>query len=154
MLTSIHEKNPFSLILRNATNFLARNEAPCEIRDLNYFRVFFFFLVLFILIFTVNLVKAYANTAKPMDFCILLHWNLTETILHYRRYLILHLSVFIALNSHLINMRIELLSLGQITMWWSKNQFLVECKFYFRILHEILIAFEVFIFILLKKCWL
>lgn len=109
--------------------------------------------VLFILIFTVNLVRAYANTAKPMDFCILLHWNLTETILHYRSYFILRLSVFIALNSHLINMRIEL-SLGQITMWWSKNQFLVECKFYFRILHEILIAFEVFIFILLKKCWL
>ena len=114
-----------------------------------------FFLVLFILlIFTVNLVRACANTAKPVGFCILLHWNLTETILHYRSYFIFHLSVSIALNSHLINMRIELLSLGQITMWWSKNQFLVECKFYFRILHEILIAFEVFIFILLKKCWL
>ena len=47
--TSIHEKSPFSLELRNATNYLARNEAPCEMRDLNFFSLFvaFFFGVVY-----------------------------------------------------------------------------------------------------------
>lgn len=112
------KKVPFLLNSENATNYLARNEAPCEMRDLNFFSLFVAFLVLFILlIFTVNLVRACANTAKPVGFCILLHWNLTDH-LHYRSLLYIALKCFHCLKlTHLINMRIELLSLGQITMW-------------------------------------
>lgn len=85
-------QSPFYLQLSNTTNYLARNEASSERTHADFLDFLFTFPIV-----TVYLVRACINIVEPMDFCILLYWNLTEMFLHDRIYSTLcFLNVFIA----------------------------------------------------------